>query len=610
MEKLRLLLDKRFVIFVFLGSLLLSFLLYGNTISGGFVYDDDFYSGREELRDPGHLTKLWVESVLPNNKEAGLFRPFSVFTFSLNFILFGESPVSFHLTSILLNTVAVFLVFVLVKNLFGSRNQALFAALLFALLPIHTEAVAYVKARDELLGMVFLILSWLTFIQATGGGKLKIGWLLGSAFLFFLGILSKEFVVVGPALFLIIHWMRTKTSRLSIEAALRMVGIGTFYILPFLMYLQMRSIALPDLSFGKDYIAFIANPLVNASVFERLGTAFKILFIYISKIFVPVNLSAAYHYNSVSLVTNPLTSAQSLTGIVILVVLLGLLFRRSARKSVWGAGIVTFLVLYLPVSHILFPGGDIIAERWMYLPTIGVAVLVGWGLNRLYQYRKEAALVVCAAVAMVYMAIIIPRNLVWQSNLSLFESMVKTAPSSAKAHEMLGHEYLGQGKFDLAGKELRDGMAIYQEYAPLYDLAAGLAYNEGNFELAKISLERALTLDQTYVEGLLNLARVYFVLGEYENSLGAVENIFEMPSPYPRVEDKLLLIMVLSKLGRYQESLEAVGKYLANGLNYPEVRMAMAVNYFRLGQEVEARKYFDAVTGETDEEKLRTIEAY
>src|SRR3972149_2008007 len=118
--------SKYFSLMVLAASILLSFALYGNTINGEFVIDDTFYMGRPELKDPRYLTKIWLESFLPYHSQAGLYRPFSVFTFALNKIIFGSAPQSYHIVNIVLNGLVVFLLYILTKKLFGSKRLAMF----------------------------------------------------------------------------------------------------------------------------------------------------------------------------------------------------------------------------------------------------------------------------------------------------------------------------------------------------------------------------------------------------------------------------------------------------------------------------------------------------
>ena len=118
-------LGRNFLFFIFLGALALSFLLYGNSLKGDFVYDDHFFADRAELRSPAYLFKVWTEPYLPQHIASGLYRPLTVFSFALNFIIFGNSPLSFHVVNILLNGAVIFLVFLLVFKLFKNKTLAL-----------------------------------------------------------------------------------------------------------------------------------------------------------------------------------------------------------------------------------------------------------------------------------------------------------------------------------------------------------------------------------------------------------------------------------------------------------------------------------------------------
>jgi len=142
----------------FISSLFLSFILYSNTIKGGFVLDDSFFTDRVELRSAPYIPQLFFEPVLPFNVSSGIYRPLTYASFSLNYVLFGESPVSFHIVNVLLNGIVAFLVFVISFKLFKNIPLSICVFLLFSFFPIHSEVVANIKSRDELLGALFVFL--------------------------------------------------------------------------------------------------------------------------------------------------------------------------------------------------------------------------------------------------------------------------------------------------------------------------------------------------------------------------------------------------------------------------------------------------------------------
>jgi len=208
--------------------------------------------------------------------------------------------------------------------------MAIFSALFFAFLPIHTEAVALMKARDELLGTVFGLLSWLAFLRASEKDKeFDKKWLFISGVLFFIAILSKEFTIVMPAVFYLVFWIQKKIRTQHFFCKDLWWGV-IFYGFFFGVYLLFRHLALPEKMFGDDDIGPLSNVLIMPPRFVALQTAFKIFFIYLEKIFIPINLTASYHFKTLTLVGNILYSWRALFGLTIL---LGFVFLVLWKKT-------------------------------------------------------------------------------------------------------------------------------------------------------------------------------------------------------------------------------------------------------------------------------------
>jgi hypothetical protein len=348
-------------------SLFISLFLYGNSIKGDFVYDDAVYVNREDLRQPESLLQVWIQPTIPHTVDSGIFHPITSFTFTLNFLAFGKSPISFHVVNIVLNGIVVFLVFLLSYRLFGNIPMAIFISVLYAFMPIHTEAVANIKSRDEILAALFGVWAWIVFINATENENkinYRLVWL--SATLFVAAVLSKELIIILPILFVTALITRKKLGLIDLA---RISGI--FFILG-ITYMVWRWGVLGPYAFGKDLSFFAINPLASAPFFPRIFTAFQIAFIYISKTLVPWNLSASYHFNQLPLVTNLFHSWQAILGLVLLLLLMFLVIFKKTRTTTIGLGAITFLVPYAVISKIIFKSGDILAERWMYFPSLGL----------------------------------------------------------------------------------------------------------------------------------------------------------------------------------------------------------------------------------------------
>ena len=312
------------ILYILLGFIVLSFCLYANSIKGNFVYDDFFFADRQELKNSGHFDNLWLESYIPDNNTAGAFRPLTIFSFALNFNLFGGSTTSFHITNIVLNGLNSFLLFLIIFQLFKNLKLAAISAVIFMFFPIHTQAVAFIKSRDELLGTFFVLSSWLVFLRAM---RLENDFkrILASSLLFFLALLSKEHFIIVPAVFIFIQYCLGKPRLIGL------LKIAICYLPVTLIYFTMRYATLGKYTFGNTILLFVINPLQNATFPAKIWTPFKIAYIYISETFIPHNLSATYSFNHLTLVVNPFTSPSVLLGILMLTILIVLIFSKKLR---------------------------------------------------------------------------------------------------------------------------------------------------------------------------------------------------------------------------------------------------------------------------------------
>src|SRR3989344_1434893 len=284
------------LVLIFAACLGLSFLLYANTILGDFVYDDELFSQRLDLRKPSDLVSVWAKPYLPENITNGVWRPLTTFSFALNFVLFGDSPASFHVVNIILNGLAVFLVYLFVFDLFKNRALALVSAFLFAILPIHTSAVAYIKSRDEILAAIFILLGWRSFLKATNFLP-KIAWrhAASSAIFVFLAMLSKEQAILVPAFYLILFLYRHWRERLKVFI------LGLIYLPLSGIYFLCRFKILDQYALARDHLHLSSNQLENADFWISIWTAGKIAFLAIGKTLIPINLSSTYVYNQLPL---------------------------------------------------------------------------------------------------------------------------------------------------------------------------------------------------------------------------------------------------------------------------------------------------------------------
>jgi len=574
---------------VLLASLGISFLVYANSLWGEFVIDDYFFVDRPQFTDVSRLGKLWIEPLLPWHREAALYRPLIAFTMAVQLIVFGKNTFPFHLVSVIANGLVVFLVYLLTKKLFSNGFLAIATAVLFAVLPIHTEAVAYIKARDEIFSALFALSSWVLFVDAIiiNGKHRVVRWnrIYASSILLFLAMLCKEFSVGAWVVFLAVDFVR---KRINLKTAVR---LSIPFILAVVLYSIMRYVALGDAFLGDD-IHYISNPLKWETGAVRIWTPFLVAYIYISKTFVPLVLSASYHFKQLPLISNPLISLSTMTGIIFIIILLLCIVHPRVRTSSIGIGAMIFLLLYFPFSQFIQRGGDIVGERWMYLPSYGLVLIATAVLEKLYRRNRTFAFLLILAIAVAYSWRTIERNRVWQHPETLYLNMIQTAPNSIRGYVSAGYLYLDRNKLDLAWQHGQKALTIYDKYAPVYDILGGVAYKRKQYDEARMYLEKAHVIDPEFYNVYMNLARVYYLKGEYDKAYNLVDSYFSLSPVLPELQDRIFYAYVLAKTGRFEESLTVSKLFLSDDVNYPEVQFIIAVALYHMGEKEEAKNYF------------------
>lgn len=557
--------------------LAISLALYGNTLPGEFVYDDAFFVNNGALRQAAYLRDTWFEASLKNIAIFAHYRPVTFASFALNFLVTGESPFWFHAVSILLNGLACWLLFCIVRKLTDNTPLAWCTAVLFALLPIHTESVAYIKARDELLVAFFGFSAWIAFLRATSKNGCR-GWLWGlaAAALALMAFFSKESAVVFPGVLggvlLAQHgWRGVWNARLPL-----LLQIGAL-----VLYFSIHNLVIGRNTVPNGEILYFGqNPLGYLGAEYVPWTAVQLLFVAVAQTFVPWNLSATYGFAHIPIVTSPFGSWMVPAGVATALFLLAAMLLPRVRKSPMGMGATVFLVLYFPFSKIPFYQSiDFFAERWLYAPSAGLAMMGGYVLWIIWHKYRAVAPIVFTAIIVAYLFVLLPRNLIWRNETTLGESMVRDAPNSVTGYVFLANNRLQYGRLPEATELVTKGLSISREHIPIHHVAAAVALSAGQLHVAE---QAVMAAEQLGGDELANV---------------------------------ILRATLLAKQHRYQESLNHLRQSKWFDTNEHRTRMLMALNLWMLDRHDEAKQYFDwdaylPVVKMTDEEKIFMFETY
>lgn len=457
--------------------LLVSFLLYGNTLPNAFVYDDYQFVDSPAFHDIVNLHKWFLVPGSPSVPVSG-YRPLTYMTMNLQLSLVGDHPLTFHLVNMFLNAAGIFLVFVVTNTLFSHTRLAIIVALLFAFFPIHTESVASIKSRDDLLAAVLALLAWLLLLRG------KQWW---SGLVYVLAVFAKELVLFVPLVYFLVP---RPISRWSVPLR-RRVSLCVPYIVGGGVYATFRFIAFGEYAFAPIAVTPLFNPLGFADGVTKFWTNWKIVGMYITKTFIPYNLSAGYQYNHLPIISSPFWSWEAWVGILSTGLLLLFFLYPRTRRTPLGIGTMTFVAFFIPIPKVVFQAADIFAERWMYGPSIGLAMVAGYLFDQFFfkklpaPYGHYLGYSLLTGLLVAYAAVIIPRNRVWSSQYALFTSMVHSAPNNVHGYYSLAHEYYKDGDLYTAKQLSLKGLAIQDTYPEMLFLLGKIAYHEGQYAEAE-----------------------------------------------------------------------------------------------------------------------------
>ena len=568
------------------------FVAYANGLNGGFTYDDKaIVRDDPRIQSWSELPKIFTTHYFGGSLATGTaYRPVDLLSFAANYAVHGKSTFGYHLTNVLLHAGNVLLLFLLMRRGFGETPAGV-ASLLFAVMPVHVEAVTSIVGRAEVLSTFFLLLAGHCALRAES----KFRWLALSWLLYFLAIETKESAVVFPGLLFLAALPAGEGSlaRRAWRLLKRRAGFFFSFLIPLAATFAIRAAVLKGFLISKSAGFFeLENPLVTLSFFRRAGNAAAILLRGLGRIVFPLRLSAdesAWQLPVYGL-RSPVFWA-ALAGVAVLAVSgLGLLRRRPET----GLGILFFLLAALPTSNFLFATGTIMAERLLYLPSAGIALAVAsaFPLDAPDRTRRRRAAAALAAIAVVFVARTVVRNTVWLDDRSLFTNLVVTSPDSAKAHYDLAYEDADKKRYARAYREYRRATVIFAHY---YDAWAGrgrMAGELGDLSEAVADSKKSVEIFPTYENGWFTAAFCAERRGDFaEAERDYREGVRLCPKSYPLAYHWAVFLW---RRGRPEEASAAFAKAI-------ELEPDLALNHDDLGRLYASKGWADKAEEEWDE---------
>jgi len=445
-----------------------TFLVYWEISGHQFInVDDNIYVTNSPYVQSG-LTRESIRWAFTTT-TAEFWHPLTWLSYMLDTELFGVNPGGYLFTNLLLHVINSLLLFLLLKWMTGALWQSAFVAALFALHPLHVESVAWVAERKDVLSALFWILSigcYAYYVKRPGYKRY-----LAVCLLFALGLMVKSMLVTMPFVLLLMDvW---PLARLQPSSTLRSSVYSFFRLVREKIPLFALSAAAGAITLFAQKSGGGLGDLNSYPLIERIANAFVSYGVYIGKMFWPQNLAVFYPY------PENLSGWQVAGSLFALVVISALAIRWSRRYPFFLTGWLWYLGTLLPVIGLIKIGDFAMADRYTYIPLIGLFIVIAWGLPEIISKLpyKKLVLSVAAVLALTGLATsTLSQVRYWSNSVTLFEHALQITENNFFAHFGMGHALANQGKFNQAIGHFSAAVRIKPEKATLHsDLGRALA---------------------------------------------------------------------------------------------------------------------------------------
>jgi tetratricopeptide (TPR) repeat protein len=451
--------ETKYCIAVCLVLAVIIFVVYTPVLRSDFISFDDgdyVYENNRITSGPAPQNVIWAFT----NTHANNYHPLTSISLMLDSVLFSLKPAGFHLTNLLFHIANTILLFLVLGRLTGRLWPSAFVAALFALHPLHVESVAWVSERKDVLSAFFWMLTlfaYIRYVEKPSAGR----FVLALAF-FALGLLSKSMLVTLPFILLVLdYWPLNRLNSKNV----------IYEKIPFILLSVIFSV----ITFQVQWKIGLAKPFQTYPLGWRIENAVVSYAIYIWKLFVPAKLAIFYPHPQGGI---PLW--QIIVAVSVLVFITCMAVWQFKRRSYIAAGWLWFLLTLIPVIGIIQVGLQAYADRYTYIPYIGLFIIIAWGvadLSARLPYRKGIISLAAAVVLLTLGVQSRSQACCWRDSITLYKHATAVTKNNWWAHRILANAFIEKG-------QTSEGIAQYKESLKI-DPQNAASQNE----LAKVLLD-------------------------------------------------------------------------------------------------------------------------
>jgi Flp pilus assembly protein TadD len=538
----------------------------------GFVgYDDNSYV----LDNPHVRAGLTREGVFWafTDRTIGLWHPLTWLSLMLDSELYGLNPGPRHLMNLFFHVASTVLLFLVFLKMTGARWRSAFVAALFALHPLHVESVAWISERKDVLSGFFWILSmWAYVLYVEKRGVFRYGVTL---ILFVLALLSKPMVVTLPFVFLLLdYWPLSRFEKHREISALRVIlEKAPFFFL---------AVIAAFLTFFHQRTAGTVAPIEVLPLSTRLANSMVSYTGYLSKMFWPDKLTVFYPYSANLPAWKTALSWLFILGTSLLII-------RALKKMPWlFVGWFWYLGTLLPVIGLVQVGQQSMADRYTYLPLIGLFIVIAWSVPAKPKVF-HTVFVLGAGLALLCLSVTSSIQIrYWRDGITLFEHALEVTTDNVLAHNNLANALAREGKSQDAIVHYTEALRINPKAEDVHNNLAVILAQQGKLEEAIAQYTDALSIKPDYAEAHNGLGYAFATQGKISEAIAQYAVALRLKPDFQLAH--INLGVALASQGRNQEAIDQFTQVLQIEPRNAEAHYDIGVALLREGKNQEARE--------------------
>ncbi len=588
----------RYEVLVCLFLILATISVYGQVRNHAFTnYDDGCYVAESrQVQDGISMKNIWWALTAT---KCGNWHPLTWLSHMLDYALYGLDSGQHHMTSVLFHILNTLLLFFVFMRMTGILWRSAFIAALFALHPLHVESVAWVAERKDVLSAFFWMLtmwSYIRYAERPGFNRY-----LAVLIFFTLGLMSKPMLVTLPLVLLLIDfWPLQRISFGRTEGS---------SVMPWAAFLRLIKEKVPLFVLaGASSVVTIAVQQKGGSIgsldaiplYARIANAAVSYAQYAGKAFWPQSLAAFYPHPG----TPPWWQVGGACLIILLVTVLAI--RNLKTHPYLAVGWAWFLGTLVPVIGLVQVGLQAMADRYTYIPLIGVFVMIVWGGAEFRARRGFKRYIVgfpAAAILLILMTVTYRQVGYWRNSMTLFNHTLAATIANPVAHNNLGHALDKQGRQDEAMKHYYEALQIKPDYDDAHNNLAVVFVKQGRLKEGIKHYKEALRINPDCLEAHFNLAQALAEDGKWAESLTHYHEVLRLdPSDVEAYNNAGL---ILERMGRSADAIRYYSEALQKDPGFAETHDNLGNALVALGKLDEAvDSYTEALRLNPDSAKV------